>query len=302
MPRGATVLLALSGGPDSAAMLAALSSLAPELELRLFAASVNHGLRSDAQRDVEMAQWQAQRCSVPFEGLAIELAQGADVQARARAARYQELLRHAASVGATLVAAGHTQDDQAETLLMRQLRGAGLRGLAGIDPARADGVIRPLIDCERGEVQAYAQGVFGDQIARDPSNADPRFERVRVRQTLLPQLRAEDPQIAAHLADLADEARLAVSWIDAQAARALEELGAEEAEALPLEALRGVPEAILPALFRLWLLRVIAEEPSRSHVSQLAACLSGRGEVWLPEGWLARVEGHHTLRLERKPR
>lgn len=298
--KGAKVLLALSGGPDSAAMLSAMTALASELQLQLGSASVNHGLRPDAERDVEVARQQAEQCGVPFAALRIQLVGGADVQARARAARYSVLIEHAAALGAAHVAVGHTQNDQAETLLMRQLRGAGLRGLAGIDPARADGVIRPLIDCGREAVHAYARGVFGERIARDPSNEDLRFERVRIRHQLLPHLQAEDPRIVAHLADLADQARSTVAWLDDQAQALLVNMSPDE-DSLPLAELRRTPQALLPALFRLWLLRTVGEEPSRAHVSQLTSCLSGRGEVWLPSGWLARVDDVQQLRLMRKP-
>ena len=299
--RGDGVLLALSGGPDSAAMLGALSTLAQDLGLRLWGASINHGLRPDADRDVELARQQAQRCGVPFFPLALDLPPGADIQARARQARYQALHKQARALGVQKIAVGHTQDDQAETLLMRQLRGAGLRGLSGINPSRADGVVRPLIDCQRQAAQQYARELFGEGIARDPSNQDPRFERVRVRTQLLPALKQEDPRIIAHLADLADEARQAVNYLDCRAAEELTKLAPYE-HRLPLAVLRELPAALLPALLRAWLVHATSEEPSRSHLNQLLACMSGRGEVWLAAGWRVRVDDRQVLLLEHNPK
>ena len=86
------------------------------------------------------------------------------------------------------------------------LRGSGVAGLAGVEPRRADGVVRPLIDCRRAAVQAYVEHL-DLRFAIDPSNQDPRFERVRLRREVLPLLEREDPRIAIHLASMADEAR-----------------------------------------------------------------------------------------------
>src|SRR5262245_8818481 len=129
IPRDARVLCACSGGPDSAAMLVALARLAPELGFELVAASVDHGLRADAAHDVAIASRQAAALQVPFHALRIEVAAGASIQAQARSARYEALLRLAAELGASRVAVGHTRDDQAETVLARLLRGSGLVGL-----------------------------------------------------------------------------------------------------------------------------------------------------------------------------
>jgi len=202
------VLAACSGGPDSAAMLLALARLANELDFGLEAASVDHGLREDAARDVEIAAEQAASAGVPFHGLRVEVAAQGSLQAAARSARYAALHELAVRLGAARIAVGHTLDDQAETVLLRVLRGSGLSGLAGVTPRRADGVIRPLIDCRRADVAAFAASRC-TRIANDPSNVDARFERVRIRSEVLPRLSAENPVVVEHLADLADEARCA---------------------------------------------------------------------------------------------
>jgi len=112
---------------------------------------------------------------------------------------------------------GHTQDDQAETILGRLLRGAGIRGLGGIEPRRVDGVIRPLLDCRRSEVRAYAVN-RALPFVDDPSNHRPAFERVRIRHQVLPMLAAEDPRVIEHLCALSDEAAQLNAYLDAQLA------------------------------------------------------------------------------------
>ncbi|MDD9942146.1 MAG: tRNA lysidine(34) synthetase TilS, partial [Myxococcales bacterium] len=122
---GDAVVVACSGGPDSAALLAVLARLAPEFNLTLHAASVDHGLRQGAAADVEVARAQATRMGVPFHALRAHVPHGASVQGQARSARYAALSDLGASLGAACVAVGHTRDDQVETVLMRLLRGAG---------------------------------------------------------------------------------------------------------------------------------------------------------------------------------
>lgn len=295
LPVGASVLLGLSGGPDSGAMLVVLSRLSRELRLRLRAASVDHGLRPQAADDVRLACAQAQALEVPCAPLSLQLRPGAQLQARARKARYRALLAEARRVGAEFVAVGHTLDDQAETVLMRQLRGCGLRGLAGIAPRRDDGVVRPLLDCRRELVHRFAHQHL-PMCAQDPSNQDLTFARVRVRTRLLPALLREDPQAREHLAHLADEARQVIAWQEQRAAEALDKLE-KEPKVLELDSLRAVSPELLPVVFRGWLRAHGLPNPSRAHLQQLLACLGGRGEVWLRRGYRARVEGGQRLRL-----
>jgi tRNA(Ile)-lysidine synthase len=126
---GMTVLVACSGGPDSAALLRALGLVAPELGFSLAAASVNHGLRASAALDVEIARAQALALGIPFHSLHVQLAPGGSIQAQARTARYAALLALAAAQGMQRIATGHTRDDQAETVVLRLLRGACRRSL-----------------------------------------------------------------------------------------------------------------------------------------------------------------------------
>ena len=124
LPRGARVLVATSGGPDSQALLDVLASLRAPLGLVVLAHGVDHGLRESAASELDLAEELARRLEVPFGRSTLRVTEGANLQARARAARYEAL--GAAAQGA-LIATGHHADDRAETVLLRLLRGAGPR-------------------------------------------------------------------------------------------------------------------------------------------------------------------------------
>jgi tRNA(Ile)-lysidine synthase len=285
------VLVACSGGPDSQALLHVLWSLRDEHGCVLLAASVNHGLRAGAEHDVAVARSLADALGVPFFALQVQVPAGASRQAQARGARYQALLACAREHAAECVAVGHTQDDQAETVLARLLRGTSVEGLSAIAPARADGVVRPLIDAPRDLVHAY---VAQQQLAhvRDPSNDDPQYLRVRVRKQLLPRLAAENPQIGAQLAHLADDARAAAALLAAQAD------GLIARAALDLRVLLEAPEAARRRALKRWVERETSSSLRRQHVAALERMLSVGGEVRLPGGMLARLEaGRLTFAL-----
>lgn len=296
---GDRVLVACSGGPDSAALLWSLATLAPDLGFDLVAVSLDHGLRPNAHADVAVARAQAASVNLDLLSRQLTVAPGGNLQARARATRYRSLRRLAGEVGASRIAVGHTMDDQAETVLMRLLRGTSLRAMSGISPRRRDGVIRPLIDCRRDDVHEVARAHF-PQIARDPSNHDDRFERVRMRHELLPALVAENSSAVEHLAHLADDARAAASLIRRRASRLL--TGSPRASLdLSLRDLRGAAPAVRREALRIWLRRATGVRAARSHLLQLEHALLGRGEVWLPDGWVVRPTDDGTLRARRGP-
>ncbi|MFT3766765.1 MAG: tRNA lysidine(34) synthetase TilS [Minicystis sp.] len=207
--RGDVVLCACSGGPDSTALLHVLARLRETIGHMVVAHGVDHGLRAEAAAELDVAARVAEPLGVPFEVTRLQVAPGANLQARARAARHEALARAAAAAGARLVATGHTADDRAETFLLRLLRGAGPRGLAVLPPrapSPAGGgieLIRPLLGARRRDVLAHLER-HALPFARDPSNLDPRFTRVRVRSELVPLLEDLSPGIVAHLSSLAD--------------------------------------------------------------------------------------------------
>lgn len=191
---GARVLAAVSGGADSVALALVLGGLAPSLGFTLAGlAHLHHGLRgADADADAQHVAALAARLGVPLVTARADVAAraaevGESIETAARRARYAFLHEAAAELGATLVATGHTADDQAETLLMRLMRGAGLQGLSAIRP-RQGIVIRPLLDARRVEIERYLRDA-GETWREDASNADRAIARNRVRHEIMPVLK-----------------------------------------------------------------------------------------------------------------
>jgi len=200
---------ALSGGSDSVAQLHLLCDLAEAGDLVLAgAAHLNHRLRAEAARDEDFCRAVCARLEVPclVEQVAVaELAAGArlSIEVAARGARYAFLERARVALDGDVVAVGHTADDQAETVLLRLLRGAGVRGLRGIMPRRAT-VVRPLLDCTRATLQSDL-AARGEPWVEDATNADVSQPRSRVRHELLPLLAARfQPAIIRVLARTAE--------------------------------------------------------------------------------------------------
>ena len=188
---GELVLAAVSGGVDSMVMLHVLCSLCGELGVRVAVCHVDHGLRGErSRRDAAFVRETAARLGLPFRETALDgealKREGGSVQAAARKARYAFFREAAAELGAGRIATGHTADDQAETVLMRFLKGSGPRGLGGIPPVRGP-FIRPLIEVGRDDVLAYARAA-GVEWVEDDSNRDTRYLRNRLRLEVVPWL------------------------------------------------------------------------------------------------------------------
>jgi tRNA(Ile)-lysidine synthase len=201
--RGDSLLVAVSGGADSTALLHALFLASLKLELRLVACGVNHNLRPEAQAELELVAQLAAKLDVPFELVQVKVSPGGNLQARAREQRYAALRELKTRLGLRWLATAHHADDRAETVLMRVLRGAPPEGLYVLPPRSAD-LIRPMLSARRSDVLAH---LARHQLtwAEDPSNGDERFLRVRIRREVLPLLTELSPNIVAHLNTLADE-------------------------------------------------------------------------------------------------
>ena len=259
---GRELIVALSGGPDSSALLLALSESRSRTGWRPRAVHIDHLISSEAQRAAfrEAAARAAELADAPLEVRRAdapmrERERGIGIEAAAREVRYEALAAAAREIGVDTVAAAHTRDDQAETVLLRILRGAQLDGLAAIRPLAPlpypDGrapplrLARPLLGLTRADSEALC-AAWGFIPAQDPANRDLSRLRNRIRLELLPQLRELNPRIDAALARLADGAALDRDLLDSAAAEALNSapLDSEGTRA------RGDLAALHPALRR----------------------------------------------------
>lgn len=203
------VLIACSGGPDSSAMLDALARLAPPRDWHLSVAHVDHGIRAGSEAEADRVARLAADRGLPFSALSVTVQPGASLQDRARTVRHRALRDEAARVGAGVIALGHTADDQAETVLMRALGGASPAGLPAM-AERERGLVRPLLRVWREATIAYCAALDIDALD-DPSNADPRFLRSRVRHEVIPALEAVFPGARKRLVVLAERQRQLLS-------------------------------------------------------------------------------------------
>ncbi|MGH7948977.1 MAG: tRNA lysidine(34) synthetase TilS [Candidatus Binataceae bacterium] len=208
--RGATVMVALSGGPDSVALLRALLDVRDTLGIGVGAAHLNHGIRgAESDRDEAFVR---DLCAAAGVEIAVERAdalsaRASNLEERARDARYKFLNRSADAVGARHIALGHHADDQAETVLMRAMRGAGITGLAGMAESGPGRVIRPLLTLWRGEILEYL-GAIGASYVTDSSNWSRTILRNRIRHELIPTLERDyAPDARARLVELATDMR-----------------------------------------------------------------------------------------------
>lgn len=204
---GPAWVVAVSGGSDSVGLLRALHAVAGKARLTLSVAHLDHGVRGDAaQADAAFVADLAATLGLPFDLGRWQPSRPGHFETDARRARYAWLFDMAKSRGASVVAVGHTRDDQAETVLHRILRGTGPRGLGGIPMRRSLGegvtLLRPLLTVSRREIRGYLDQL-GQGFREDASNADPSHTRARIRHDLLPKLAQEyNPKIAEALVRL----------------------------------------------------------------------------------------------------
>jgi tRNA(Ile)-lysidine synthase len=210
---GERVLVAVSGGPDSTALLHGLKHLAARLHIELVAAVVDHGLRPESGAEAALVVERCQALGVCCEILAVDVRAACrphvSLQEAARNVRLRALQEAAVRLGCTRVALGHTADDQAETVLFRIVRGTGISGLSGI-PYQRGILIRPLLDVRRKSIMAFLAKRHIPFI-EDPSNANRHYTRVRIRLDLLPMLCRENPRVVDALLSLAQDVRAVAS-------------------------------------------------------------------------------------------
>jgi tRNA(Ile)-lysidine synthase len=280
---GARLLVAVSGGVDSVALLHALHAISSRHGLKLSVGHVNHGLRGEeSEADARFVGALAASLGLAFGVRAVEPGAarlGRSSRARptlqeaARLLRYAALRELAEEGGAAAVATAHNADDQAETVLLRLLRGSGPDGLAGIPERSADGrVVRPLLRVPRAEILAFARG-RGLAWREDASNLSDRYPRNRLRRRWLPELAREfNPRLLRALSDLAEAQRRDSEWMGALVEREAAARLAPEAGWLRIAAggIEGLPEGLARRVARAALARCGAgREATRVHLERM---------------------------------
>lgn len=307
------VLLAVSGGPDSTALMHMAARAGASIPV--FVATVDHALRPESATEAAAVAALATRLGLPHRVLTwASPRHGSGLQEAARAARYDLLVAQARAVGAGTLLTAHTADDQAETVLMRLLAGSGPAGLAGMRRERplADGVRlgRPFLDIPKAELVAYCEA-HRLPVSRDPSNADARFARSRLRQ-LLPAL-AEEGLTTARLCRLAERlARDEAALAGAAASVLVQAQRPSTSGCVNLEGARlaGEPEAIALRVIDAALDSVAPGEAAPRRLQRLerlvldgllpALASAGRFRATL-RGVLIEARADGTIRLARAP-
>ena len=276
LPPGTTVLVALSGGGDSMALLSVLEKLAQERDLHLHAAHFNHQLRGEeSQRDEAfVTQWCQQR-NIPLivgQGDVAKEAQeqGKGVEETARAMRYAFLEETAAALGCDRIATAHNADDNAETVLLHLVRGAGLDGLTGIPPVRGI-LIRPLLAVSQSDIDAYLTQE-GIPHVEDSSNFDLTYARNRLRQGVMPVLRELNPAFVSTLTANLDHLREDRDLLDAMAQRAIQEARVVDGRvSIPASTLAALDHPIAVRAVKGLLAKVDYYQISSVHLDQILA-------------------------------
>jgi tRNA(Ile)-lysidine synthase len=309
-----TVVVCVSGGVDSAVLLHVLSKLTDEYSLKLVVAHLNHNLRAkESSRDLNFVRTLAKGLGLKFAGKTLRAGElkkaGRSVQEAAREKRYAFFEETAVKFGATKIALGHTEDDQAETVLMRLLKGSSLTGLTGI-PAVRGRFIRPLIEVSRAEIEDYAQKA-GIKHVLDSSNLKDKYLRNDIRLNLIPYLMKNyNPNIVETLARTASVLRADDDYLEQVARTVAPSLVLEERKGgvvLERGKLAALHEALSSRVF-LFAAELLGKraEISSTHIKSFIKIIKGEkpnATADLPGVRIAREYGRVIVSLpeDRKP-
>ncbi len=300
---GEKVLVAVSGGADSMALLYSLYWLRRDLGVELAIAHLDHGIRPDTAEDLKVVKKAAEDLGLPLFYERLDVPSFAkreklNLEEAARRLRRDFLLRTSRVAQAQKIALGHTRTDLAETVLLHLLRGAGPAGLRGFLPASFP-FIRPLILCTREETRAFCEA-HAIPFRDDPTNFDTRYLRNAIRLELLPKLREYNPQVEealARAAKLLGESEEVLEWATA---KALAEL--RQGKGLDLSRMRALPKALQALVVRAVASQFGVLLYSRHVEAVLRGIELGRGgEYHLPKGLVARIGGGLLVIEEKKP-
>lgn len=314
---GERVLAAVSGGPDSTAMLLILSRIKERLAFEIDVAHFDHMLRTsgEAEEDETFVRWLAGRLSLPAvcgrgDVAARVRRKSESVEDAARRLRYGFLHRAARTAASSVVLLGHTLDDRAETVILHVLRGSGVDGLVGIAPrsswplGRGPDVGRPILELTREETERYC-GELDIEPRRDPTNDLLIATRNRVRHELIPKLREFNPRVELALARLAESAASGVDYLDVAGRDAWPRVATLDGGRVSLSrpGLAALHPAVRARVFRRAFQSLLgsAADLEAVHVEAMASLLGkARGRLSLPHGTVAVLTAR-TLVMRRGP-
>jgi len=298
LPEGSRVLVALSGGADSVALLVLLRHVAPGLRLTLEAAHLDHGLRQDSAADAAFVERLCARFNLPLTMERADVAELArqskgNLEEVARDVRRRFLLRVAKQRNCDRIAMGHHADDQAETFLLRLLRGSGSTGLAGMRTVNGK-IVRPLLAFQRHELVAHLEQE-GVPWQQDPSNSDTRFARNRIRHELIPLLESFNPQIRDQLAGSCEQFGHDEDFWSSLVAEEFDRCCQRDGARLTLDriAVMSRPTALASRLVRAALREIRGDlrRITANHIASILQLINDgpvQGELSLPGAWVAR--------------
>jgi tRNA(Ile)-lysidine synthase len=289
------IVTACSGGADSLALAYAARYVASRRDLKYAAVIIDHGLQLGSADIAARVRDQLDRLGyhdVTITAVQVDQSAAAGLEAAAREARYRALDTEARARSATLML-GHTLDDQAETVLLGLARGSGSRSLAGMAP-RAGHFVRPFLGIRRATTEQVC-AELGLNPWQDPHNADRRFTRVRVRETVLSTLEAElGPGVAEALARTAELVRDDNELLDRLATEASRIEGMGGTDTLDCSALQAQPPALRRRIIRLWLLTHGLGDLSLRHISAVESLVidwHGQKAIQIPGATVTRTAG-----------
>ena len=289
------IVTACSGGADSLALAFAARYVASRRDLKYAAVIIDHGLQQGSADIAARVRDQLDRLGyhdVTITAVQVDRSAAAGLEAAAREARYRALDTEARARSATLML-GHTLDDQAETVLLGLARGSGSRSLAGM-ASRVGHFVRPFLGIRRATTEQVC-AELGLNPWHDPHNADRRFTRVRVRETVLPTLEAElGPGVAEALARTAELVRDDNELLDRLATEASRIEGMGGTDTLDCAALQAQPPALRRRIIRLWLLTHGLGDLSLRHISAVESLVidwHGQKAIQIPGATVTRTAG-----------
>lgn len=308
--RGDIVVLGISGGPDSLCLLNILHAFQRSFGFTLRALHMNHLMRGEgATRDVEFLEGICGELNVPLKVVECDVYAKAEEERispeeAGRKARHEALAAHKAELeksvapggrARVLTALAHNRDDQAETVLMRVIRGTGVHGIAAMEYVREDGLIRPLLDTPRSEIEKYC-AKKGLSPRWDYTNADPAYTRNKLRMQLIPLIEADyNPNIKETLARLAESAREDDSFLEGLAQKACEDYDGR----FPVRELAAMDAAIAKRVIKIMFFKAgLVEDIAYAHINSLLAAARGRRSgklIEFPRGFRGRITRDYVL-------